>query len=178
MRLTFFYLFLVAADPALVPTPPSGEPIIHVPGRRSPGLFDPLSPADSHCEFQLFAKRFIAHTVNPTLNADKPFIHLTPSPEEPTAVESFGPRLRSDADWNMEWPQTQMVRIPLSASQQADLPPDDWFVSVTIPSQAENEQHEMAIQQLLESAGKPGPSYLSEDKKRQIQNWASWIREF
>jgi hypothetical protein len=44
-----FRLFLVAADPALVPTPPSGEPILPVPGRKRTGLFS--SPADSRCEF-------------------------------------------------------------------------------------------------------------------------------
>ena len=46
-----FRLLLVAADPALVPMPSSGEAILHVSGRGSSGLFGPRSPTDSHCEF-------------------------------------------------------------------------------------------------------------------------------
>ena len=67
--------------------PPSGEPIIHVPGRHTPGLFSPLSPADLHCEFCLFPKRSVAHTfyliLVPALGAGATGAPLTsfPSPQ-------------------------------------------------------------------------------------------------
>ena len=133
--------FLVAADPALVPTPSSGEPILNVPERRSPGLF---------------------------------------GPEEVTGF--------LDATWDFPTPETQIVDIqmwdsvPSPNAQQPDLPPDEWRsvpkTKVTKANKAERQQQEMPTRRLHESPGMPGPSNLTEDKRRQIQDWASWIREF
>ena len=70
----------------------------------------------SQSEICTICGQLVRYPSNPVpLVADDPFIHLTPSPEEPTAVHGFessglfNPLSKYDADWNIPTPETQTI---------------------------------------------------------------------
>ena len=151
----------------------------------------------SQSEICTICGQLVQYPSNPVpLVADNPFMHLTPSPEDPTAVHGFegsglfSPLLEYDADWSIATPETQTVNIqrwqsiPIPDAQHGRSSVAkyaSWSVlrmTVMRVNKAERQQQEMAIEWHHASPGMLGPFKLTEDKRSQLQDWASWICEF